>query len=223
MSIGWFVGLISASFIFFAFHLVASFSNYQQRFAEKYDMRNHFPYEFNYESPFSLNILGNVALIMACAISVAFYSLTAVKINTNGYILYTLISGIIYSILVAVIHFIPLKVMKTHLIFSVLLLGASFIAPSSVAIGAFAEYRDTNQVFPLIIFIIAVIIAVFYFATAMNPKLSPNIKMIVGKDNEGKEIYLRPRFIVMALTEWFDVIGLFINQLLLLLLLIAVL
>lgn len=223
MSIGWYVGLFVASLMFLVCHLVCSSLNYQKRFSEKYDVRNHFPYEFNFESSFSLNLFGNIALIMSCALSIAFFSLTSAKIQTNGYVLYSLISEIIYSILVCVIHFIPLKFMKTHTIFGVLLLGASFITPVAVGLGAFSLYQDSNKTYPLVLFIISITIAVFYFCVAMNPKLTPNIKMIVGKDKDGKEIYIRPKFIVMALSEWIDIFGLSISQLLLVLLLIAIL
>ena len=223
MSIGWFIGIASASLIFFAFSLIASRSNFKNRFKKDYDLRNHFPYEFNYESPFSLNILGNVTLIMSVACSIACFALTATKVRTNGYVLYSLISGIVYSILVGVIHFVPLKTMKTHLIFSVILLGISFVTPVAVGLGAFAIYQQNKEIYPLIIFITTLVVGVFFFGLAMNPKLTMNFKMIVGTDEKGNEIYIRPKFIMMAFTEWLDIFGLYLSQLLLILFMISIL
>lgn len=222
MSIGWFIGLSSASVIFFIFSLIASRLNYKNRFKKNYDVRNCFPYEFNYEAPFSLNILGNVCLIMSFAFSMASFALTAVKINTNGFILYSLISGVLYSILAAVVYFIPLKTIKTHLVFSVLLLGVSFVTPIAVGLGALSLYQNTKQIYPLVLFIICLVVGVFYFGVAMNPKLSLNFKLIVKVDEKGNEYYERPKFIVMAFSEWMDIFGIFLSQLLLILLLIAV-
>ncbi len=223
MSIGWFIGLSAGSLIFFVFSFITSRANFKKRFQKDYDLRNHFPYEFNYEAPFSLNILGNIALIMALALSIGLFALTAVKIKTNGYVLYSLITGIIYSIFAGAIHFTPLKTMKTHMIFSVLLLGLSFATPCAIALGGFAVYKETAKIFPLIIFIVGLTIGVFFFALAMNPKLSMNFKLIVGTDEKGNQIYLRPKYIMMAFTEWMDIFGLFVSQILLLLLMVAIL
>ena len=78
MGIGWLIGLASLSILFFFAYLFFSSNNYKRRFKDKYDLRNHFPYEFNYESKFFDNPLGNVSLIMSMLFSIAFYSLTAV-------------------------------------------------------------------------------------------------------------------------------------------------
>ena len=223
MPIGWCVGLSASTILFFILHLTSSTALYKKRFEHTYDVRNHFPYEFNYQSPFNINLLGNIALILASALSVGFFSLTATKVNTNGYVLYSLIAGCIYSILICVIHFIPLKYMKTHLIFTVLLLASAFVSPCAIGLGAIAHYQDTKEVFSLVIFIISMVVGGFYFLLAMNPKLSPNIKMIAAKDEQGNEIYLRPKFIVMAFSEWMAIFGLALSHILLILLLIAIL
>ena len=223
MSIGWFIGLAAASLLFFVFSFVTSRINFKNRFKNDYDVRDYFPYEFNYESPFSLNILGNVSLLMSLALSISCFALTATKIQTNGYVLYSLITGIIYSILVGVIHFVPLKTMKTHLIFAVILFGISFVTPAAIGLGGFAYYQQTKEIYPLVMFIVSMVIALFYFALAMNPKLTLNFKMIVQVDEKGNEKYLRPKYIIFAFTEWLDIFGLFISQILLLLLMVAIL
>ena len=41
----------------------------------KYDLRNHYPYELNYEGEFKDNLTGNVAIILSAAFSIAFYTL----------------------------------------------------------------------------------------------------------------------------------------------------
>ena len=217
MSIWWFIGLSISTILFFVTHMIISRAYFKRRFKHDYDVRNHFPYEFNFESKFSDNILGNVALIMSCAISVAFFALSATKIKSNGFVLYSLVAGSLYSILIGIIHFIPLKTIKTHLIFSVLLLAMSFACPAAIGLGAFSLYRENKDVFPLVIFIISMTISLFYFVLTMNPKLSLNIRMEVATDDKGNQIYLRPKFIVMAFSEWLDIFGMVISHILLIL------
>ncbi len=223
MSIWWFIGLSISSVIFFMTHFILSRANFKKRFGHEYDIRNHFPYEFNFESKFSDNILGNVALIMSCAISLCLFALSAAKIRTNGYVLYSLIAGSIYSLLIAIIHFVPLKTIKVHLVFSVLLLSMSFACPVAVGLGGFALYQETQKVFPLVLFIASLVIGLFYFVLVINPKLSLNIRMEVATDEKGNQIYLRPKYIVMAFSEWLNIFGIILSHILLILLMSQIL
>ena len=85
MPIGWYIGISSGSILFLVAFFLLSCANYKKRFNTRYDLRNHFPYEFNFESHFSLNLLGNLALIMGIACSIGLFALTASEFNKNGY------------------------------------------------------------------------------------------------------------------------------------------
>ena len=215
MGIGWLIGLASSSILFFFAYFFFSSNNYKRRFKDKYDLRNHFPYEFNYESKFFDNPLGNVSLIMSMLFSIAFYSLTAVYNNKNGLVLFVLISGIIYSILIIVLNFVPIKYLKTFLIISIFLFAASFICPASIALASWDHYRESKNVIALVLLIVAAIVALFNFVLTMNPKLSLNIKMNVATDEKGNEYYVRPKYIMMAFSEWIMFFSLLIDDVLL--------
>lgn len=222
MSIGWLIGLVSASILFYTAYFFLSSFNYKNRFKQAYDLRNHFPYEFNYESKFVDNILGNIALIFSIVFSISYFACSAVYKSNNGLLMFSLVSGVIFSILVLVMNFIPLKYMRTHMIFSVLLFVASFFLPSSIALTSFKEYQDSKAVVALVMFIVIAVIAICNFVLVMNPKLTFNIKMQVAKDDEGNEHYVRPKFIMMAMSEWIVSFGLFLSQILLLIILIII-
>ena len=178
MPIGWYIGISSGSILFLVAFFLLSCANYKKRFNTRYDLRNHFPYEFNFESHFSLNLLGNLALIMGIACSIGLFALTASEFNKNGYVLYALISGVLFSLFAGLINFIPLKTIKTHMVFSVLLFAAAFATPAAIGLSAFKIYQETKEVFPLAIFIMGMVFTVFAFGLVMNPKLTLNIKMM---------------------------------------------
>ena len=222
MNIGWLIGLASSSLLLFLAYFFLSIGNYKRRFNIDFDIRNHFPYEFNFESKFTDNILGNSALILSGGFSIALFACSAVYKNNNGMLFVALIAGVSLTIMFLVINFIPLKFLKTHLVFSILLFVASFITPAAIGMTAFRDYQEYSSVGSLILFIIAAIVALFNFALVMNPKLTLNIRMEVATDEKGNEYYIRPKFIVLAFSQWMMIFTLFISQILLLILLILI-
>ena len=219
MNIAWLIGLASSSILFFFAYLFLSMNNYKQRFKDVYDLRNHFPYEFNYQSRFADNVLGNIALILCGSFSLGLFACSLVYRVNNGMLLFALISGSLYTILFVLLDFIPLKYMKLHMVFSILLFVAAFFTPSAIGLTALREYQDSKNVITLILFIACIVVGVFNFALAMNPRLSLNIKMQVATDEKGNEYYVRPKFIMMAFTEWLMISSLFVSQILLVLIL----
>ena len=221
--IGWFIGLAGSAILMFVAYFICSSLNYKKRFQSVYDFKNHFPYEFNYESKFSDNILGNVALIFMAALSIGFFAIGFSYFKNNGYVLVAIISGVLYSILAALINFIPLKTLKVHLAFSLLLLIFSFATPVAIGLTCFSSYQNSKEVFPLVVMIVSFVVALFLFALAMNPRLTPNFKMIVTTDEKGNETYVRPSVIVLALSEWITIFALLLNHILYILMILTLL
>ena len=221
--ISWFIGLFGGAIIFFVGYILFSITNYKKRFKNQYDLRNCFPYELNYESKFTDNLFGNLSLIMSMAFSLALFALGLSYFKTNGYLLVVMISGALYSIFVALINFIPLKFLRAHLIFTIFLFIVAFLTPGSAGLTAFNIYQQNSEIYPIIVMSFAALVALFVFGLIMNPKLSLNIKMNIATDDKGNEYYVRPKFIVIALTEWILICGLIVSELLYLLVIIALL
>lgn len=221
--ISWFIGLFGGAIIFFVGYILFSITNYKKRFKNQYDLRNCFPYELNYESKFADNLFGNLSLIMSMAFSLALFAFGLSYFKTNGYLLVVMISGALYSIFVALINFIPLKFLRVHLIFTIILFIVAFLTPGSAGLTAFNIYQQNSEIYPIVVMSFAALVALFVFGLIMNPKLSLNIKMNVATDENGNEYYVRPKFIVIALTEWILIFGLIISELLYLLVIIALL
>ncbi len=206
--------------LFLSYFFLSTF-NYKKRFANKYDVRSFFPYELNYESRLSDNLLGNIALILSMAISIGLFALGLSYFKTNGYIVASIIAGIAYSILVLALNFTPLKILRFHFVIMVISFVASLFTPLAIGLTAFNVYQTNKNVFPLILMIICGIVGLVIFGFIMNPKLSFNIKMQVAVDEEGNEKYIRPNFIVVAFTEWMMILLQPFNQILFTLLIIA--
>ena len=212
MSFPLLLGLVIASAVFFILYVVLSIRNYRIRFEKKYDIRNTFPYEFNYESRFGDNVLGNISLIMSATLSLAFFALAGVYKSHNGFAIAAMVVGIVYAVSIVCVNFIPLKYLKTHIVFAALIMIAAFGHPIVVGLTSFNHYQDFRDVFSLVLFIICCAISLFAFGLAMNPRLSLNFKMQVATDEKGNEYYIRPKFIMFAFTEWIGMFILFITE-----------
>ena len=221
VSLGLFVGLVSASILFFVCFIIFSSLTYKRRFNETYDPRNHFPYEYNFDGGFKENILGNICLIFAILFSMGSYAIASGYFFENGNVLFAIISGLFFCVTVLFVNFVPLKLLRFHVISAIISFVAAFVTPSAIGLAAFNSYKVTNNPFTLVVMIMSITIAVFFFAVVMNPRLSLKIQMIVGKDKDGNEKYIRPKYIVFGLSEWFINFGLIASNLLFLLLIIS--
>ena len=217
----WFIGLAAGSILLFISYIFLSTFNYKKRFENKYDLRNCFPYEFNFESKLTDNVLGNVALIASMFLSMGLFALGLAFYQNNGYIIAGTIAGIVYSILVLAINFTPLKTLRFHFVMMVILFVAAFFTPVALGLTSFSIYQTTKQVYPIVLMVICFVIGLLMFVLIMNPKLSFNIKMKVAVDEQGNEKYVRPDFITVAFTEWMMVLLLPVSQILYCLLIIA--
>lgn len=215
---GWIIGFISSSILFFIIYFVLSCVNYRRRFNEQYDVRNHFPYEFNYEGRFSDNLLGNIALILCGAFSIASFIFAGAQMHLNGLLISAVGAGTLLSVLLVIINFVPLKTMKAHLLFLVLLFVSAFATPTLLGFTFFEHYQIYQDAISLVLFIVSIAVGGFIFIMIMNPKLSFRITMQKATDEKGNEYFVRPKFIVVAFSEWLILFSLLLTQLILIIL-----
>ena len=215
---GWIVGFVSSAILFFILYFVLSCLNYKRRFHEKYDVRNHFPYEFNYESRFSDNIFGNIALILSGVFSIGAFAFAGAQMHLNGLLLSAVGAGTILSILLILINFIPLKYLRTHLVFMLFLFVSAFATPTLLGFTFFDHYQIYKDTISLVMFIVSLVVGVFVFVLIMNPKLTLRITMQKATDEKGNEYFVRPKYIVIALSEWLTLFSLLLTELILIIL-----
>lgn len=195
------IAFLFISVVLLFFFSLFSILNYKNRFKMKYDIRNHYPYELNYESKFSDNLTGNLALVIFGACSIAFYTLFNSDFN-NGFLLFTLIAGSIYSVILSSLVFISLKHLKLHLTLVLSSVVLSFLIPFSNAITSSMTYKDTKELAPLLILIANALYCVFIFILMINPKLSHWADLKEEKNSDGTVKYVRPKVFILAFIEW---------------------
>lgn len=203
---GYIIGFFIAEVVFFIGFLIFSRLNYHKRFSTIYDHRNMFPYELNYESRFSDNLAGNICFLFFVGLHLS-VSILCMDSILNEKFIFNLISTILYCVSVLLVLFVPLKLLKTHLMCSTFIIGASFLSFSSIGYTLLTLYKPFGE-YPIfvILSILSFIIAIFYFILVMNPKLTTWAKLEKVEQN-GKTIYQRPKVFYLALCEWLGIFG----------------
>lgn len=218
MGIGLSIGLVASSIIFFVGFIFFGVLSYKKRFALKYDFRNTFPYEINYQTRFLDNIFVNAFLILFAVSSIGFFTFFDIK-HIIGVNLVPAISGSILAICIFFLFFADLKYIRFHMILLILTAISSFVLVSGVALVGFHMFQmDNNDYYSLVVCIIAAIFALFIFGVMMNPKLNFKLEMKKAVDVNGNEVLIRPKFFVLAFSEWLFIFSILVSQLLLLLL-----
>ena len=187
--------------LFMIAFILFSFINYKSRFKSDYDFRNHFPYELNYESKFKDNLIGNICLIISSTCGLAFYATFNTTYN-NGYLIFAMIGGMINIVLSSILFFAPLKALRVHLGVAVFNIVLSFLVPIAFAFAASIDYSQTKNVSSLIMVILNSIICLIVFILVMNPKLSRWADLDKKENKDGTVTYARPKYFVLAFTEW---------------------
>lgn len=203
------LSFLIASFIFFGFGILASIKHYNRRFSLKYDVRSFFPYELNYEAKFSDNLLGNLLLVLSFLFMGAFFCFYNNNPN-NGFLIFIMIAGIINVLTCTVSFFLPLKYLKAHLAVVVFLFCFSFLLNAGIAIAAVSNYSSNKNVGLIVLAIIAIIFALIIFIVVLNPKLVHFDKLKKVTNEDGSVKYIRPKYFVLAFSEW---ICIFLNYL----------
>ena len=215
------LGLAIASILFFLGFLYFGIRSYKKRFDVSYGFRNFFPYEINYGTRFLDNIGVNALLILSCFCSFALFLYYGYGYNLfEESKLVTIIAGFTLTLCVFFSFFADLKYIRFHIFLIILLALSAFMLPSGIVILGYVGFQKTNDIYSIVIAGIALIVALFVFASLMNPRLNFQLNMQKAVDAKGKEILVRPKYFVMAFTEWLFIFSLFIDQILLLLLLI---
>ena len=197
----------AVAFIFLSIVLLFVFSlfsilNYKNRFKMKYDFRNHYIYELNYEGKFSDNLIGNIAIVALAASGIAFYTLFNNNFN-NDFLLFTLIAGSLYSFTLTGLAFISLnKHLKLHLVIVLFAVVLGFLIPFSNAMASSISYKDSQNVISLVMAIVNAVYCLFIFVLMMNPRLSRWAELKEEKNNDGTVKYVRPKVFILAFIEW---------------------
>jgi len=190
---------------------------------EDFSFTRQFPYEF------VKNKIAGIFLYLMVAFAFAPLLLIIPLFGEFGdlaviSLVITCIFGLTTMVLVAAIK-IPASYTHEHVIVSTILMAAAFFCSGLTATRLFLSYsvelRFGGGGFHLAFAIIASLIAVAMLVVIFNPKLKDWALLEEQMNGEDKNYY-RPKFFVLAYSEWASVLALFLSQILFLLSLISI-
>lgn len=190
---------IASTFLFFCYFVISR-SNYYERFSTKYDVRNMFPFELNYKGKFKDNLIGNLFLILYAACSLANY--VSFDTTRSGLMIFVMVAGILANGMLVVANFVSLNSLRAHICTAVFLFITAFLNPSSIAIAGYNIYKSFNVGLGLATLIVGLVFAVFAFILIMNPNLTHWAEAKKVPQEDGTIKYVRPKFFVLAFSEW---------------------
>ena len=192
--------LISAIFLFACF-VVASTFNYKARFKKNYHLRSHFPYELNYHGRYQDNIYGNIIYALNFVAVVVFFVFFSNGF-TNGYLIFALVAGAITLISLTALVYIPIDNLRLHMIVVALAFIFSLGFSFAIVLASYFKYKELNSVPAMISLIVSAVTSAFYAILILNPKLSHWAEMEDKTNEDGTVIKVRPKWFVLAYSEW---------------------
>lgn len=206
--------------LFVIFYVVSS-SFYLRRHKTKYHFYKMFPYEFNYPNVFRQNVYGNVLMVLACISVIAFYNINPLQ---SIYSTISIVVSIITTMLIVVLLLFPIRYLKAHMIVSCVLMTFGASAPLFNFFAAYSQLKiaetEIGKALCFVSMSISAVLAISMLLLIINPKLTFKIYMDKTTDEQGNEQLERPRFIFLALSEWWAIFIYFLSPLAILLLII---
>jgi hypothetical protein len=199
------IGLFISSIIFFMGFFFFSKIQYKHKYKTNYDIRNMFPYEHNFNKEYVDNIFGNILFVLFNLCSIGFYVIvTQEGFTVNNYFI-LMIAAILHIVASLFLIFIPLNLIKVHLFDSLLSMVLSVAHFGALAFVSLSDYQILLNPADLVIGIISLVFTLISFGIIMNPKLNNKISYVEVKNEDGSISYKRPKYFVLAFSEWLSI------------------
>lgn len=221
---GLWIASLSILLIAFLGMFIFGVSNYQETFKAKFSLLNMFPYELSYHNQGMMIIIYRFFLYVYVAFSISPALLMISKYyHFPGYVSYLIMVGILFvisAVSLLTLHIIQAKYVRLHTIVATIFFAVSALTSGAVSIVLINLYISNNYV-DIKFLMIGLMEAMLGFATLLimlNPRLRNWAQMNSTTDEDGTVVIERPRFFVLAFSEWLVI---FINLAVQILLLIA--
>ncbi|MFA6645077.1 MAG: hypothetical protein WCS76_01780 [Bacilli bacterium] len=221
---GLWIASLSILLIAFLGMFIFGVSNYQETFKAKFSLLNMFPYELSYHNQGMMIIIYRFFLYVYVAFSISPALLMISKYyHFPGYVSYLIMVGILFvisAVSLLTLHIIQAKYVRLHTIVATIFFAVSALTSGAVSIVLINLYISNNYV-DIKFLMIGLMEAMLGFATLLimlNPRLRNWAQMNSTTDEDGTVVIERPRFFVLAFSEWLVI---FINLAAQILLLIA--
>jgi len=215
------IALVIGSIIFFIFGIILSFISYKADNQKKYLFRNTFPYELNAFPINKRNIYGKICLFISFLSIGIFYCIyqndmpsefkTLSAPMLNGVRLVIAIVGVMVLDSIISTIFVPLTSLKYHLIIDYIFFAFCFALTVAMGICNIVVYQQTQSVYYLVFAILTLVISLGLLILIINPKLKDWARLEEKSNEDGTIIYVRPKYFVLAFTEWSFIFAFYIS------------
>ena len=130
----------------------------------------------------------------------------------NGYHIFALISGIACALLIVSVFMIPLTRLRLHIIMAVLFFTLSFANSASIFISAWKSNQELFGPLKIVCLAIGGTIILAQFVLILNPRMTLNFKAEEKTNENGEKVMVRPKWVVLAFTEWLNIILFILNM-----------
>ena len=204
------IGLTALTIFFFSLLMVISPLLYKRRITQRYSIKNMFPFEFTYKSLPSENLYTYI-LVALFALSAIGFFVTFDMSYTNGYLIFSMIAGILSSLCIIALFIIPLTNLRLHLIFAVIFFTVNFANAGSMLLASWRSNQEYFSALKIVVIVISIILIITEFVSILNPRLTLNFKAVEKVDEKGEKYYERPKWVVFAFTEWLHIFLFILN------------
>ena len=199
--------------LFILFYVISSLF-YKKRHKNKYHFYQMFPYEFNYPRVFKENLYGNIILFLGGFSIIAFYEINPIN---SLYRIIAIVASILITMLLILLVLLPLRYLKTHMVLSTLSMVLSAVLPLFNLFLALNQMKISteavNKTLCIISMIISGLLSLSMLLLILNPKMTFKIYLDKEIDEEGNEMFKRPKVIYLALNEWWSIFIFFLSPL----------
>ena len=205
------LGILIISIVFFSLLIASSVLIYRRRMQTAYSIKNMFPFEFTYLSNFKSSFYTYMFLLLFVFSAIGLF-VTFDMTYKDGYHIFILISGVACSLLVIALFMVPLTRLRLHIILAIIFLTLSFACTGAIFISAWKSNQEIFSPIKIVSLVIGGATLLTQFGSLLNPRLTLNFKAEERVNENGEKIMVRPKWVVLAFTEWLNIILFIINM-----------
>ena len=192
--------LLACLFLFICF-VLASRVNYKNRFKLNYSLRQHFPYELNYQGKYKDNIYGNLLYAVFFICSVLFLVFFDQNHN-SGYLIFALVAGGILLLSLTSLIYISFDHLRLHMIMVAISFIFSLSFSFSIVLASYYKYKEVSSPSAIVSMIMGIVAVLAVVILLLNPRLAHWADMDKETKEDGTVVMKRPKWFVLAYSEW---------------------
>ena len=195
------LSFLLVSILFFIAFVVVSLFNHRRIHKMDYRLRNYFPYELNYRLKYKENFYGNMFFALF-VISNIFFLIFFDQYHNDGYLIFALIAGAMLLIIIILLIYVPLDKLRLFTTINAFLFVFSLALPAGIFLFNYFKFKQTEQAINVVGMVLSLIGVLVVLILLANPKLSNWAKMDEQINEDGSKQVIRPKYFVLAYSEW---------------------